>query len=144
EQAISGREIECAVLDARQGRSLLAGAPGEIVVHAADRFYDYAAKYVDNTAVELICPAKLPDSVSQRIRSIALAAFTALGCEGLARVDFFWDTAKDSLLINEVNTMPGFTPYSLYARMMAEVGWPYNKLVGELIELALDRPVGLR
>ena len=145
EAGIVGREIECAVL---QGRGLDAprtSLPGEIVVesgHGHD-FYDFEAKYLDEASVVLSCPADLPQGAADEVRRLAAASFEALACEGLARVDCFV-TDGGSVVINEINTMPGFTPSSMYPRMWEESGMSYPELVDELIQLALERPVGLR
>ena len=106
-------------------------------------FYDFDAKYLDSDAVELSCPADVPVEVSNRIRELAVAAFQALGCEGLARVDCFY-TTSGQVLVNEINTMPGFTPSSMYPRMWQASGLSYPELIDELIALALERPLGLR
>jgi len=91
----------------------------------------------------LVCPADIPDEVAETIQSLAAQAFTALGCEGLARVDcFYTDTGR--VIINEINTMPGFTPHSMYPRMWAASGLDYESLVDELITLAIERRTGLR
>ncbi|MCM3659688.1 D-alanine--D-alanine ligase [Georgenia satyanarayanai] len=142
EAALEGREIECAVLQGRGDDAPRTALPGEIVVdgHA---FYDFEAKYLDAAHVQLSCPAELPQHVIDEVRVVAARAFEALGCEGLARVDFFV-TGSGRVTVNEVNTMPGFTPYSMYPLMWERSGLPYPELVDELIQLALDRPVGLR
>ncbi len=144
EQGIEGREIECAVLGGRGGGPARASLPGEIVVnHDAHAFYDFEAKYLDEAAVELRCPADLPDKVVAQVRSIAVRTFDAVGAEGLSRVDVFV-TPDESVIVNEINTMPGFTPYSMYPAMWAATGIAYPDLVDELIQLALERPTGLR
>ncbi|MDR2348423.1 MAG: D-alanine--D-alanine ligase [Bifidobacteriaceae bacterium] len=145
EQASRGREIECAVLASRGRRLPRASLPSEIVVQGGHDFYDFDAKYLDAAGADLRCPADLPARVTAEVRSLAVAAFEAIGGEGLARVDFFYDpAAPQPLAVNEINTMPGFTPISQYPRMWLASGLSYSDLVGELIELALDRPVGLR
>ncbi len=142
EAALEGREIECAVLEGHGDELPRTALPGEIAVgdHA---FYDFESKYLDTSGVDLICPADLPDSVSERVRELAAQAFDALGCEGLARVDFFV-TDSGHVTINEVNTMPGFTPYSMYPLMWERSGLSYGELLDELIALALERSTGLR
>ena len=145
ESGIVGREIECAVL---QGRGLDAprtSMPGEIVVEAGHGhdFYDFEAKYLDEASVVLSCPADLPPAVADEVRRLAAAAFESLACEGLSRVDCFV-TEGGEVVINEINTMPGFTPHSMYPRMWQASGVSYPELVDELIQLALERPVGLR
>ncbi len=143
EAAIVGREIECGVLGGRDGEPARASLPGEIVVHGEHAFYDFEAKYLDEESVALTCPADLPDDVTARVRDVAVRAFDAVGCEGLARVDVFVTPAGD-VVVNEINTMPGFTPFSMYPRMWAATGLEYPALVDELLQLALHRPTGLR
>ncbi|MEE6282255.1 D-alanine--D-alanine ligase family protein [Georgenia sp. MJ170] len=142
EAALEGREIECGVLQGRGDASPRTALPGEIVVADHD-FYDFESKYLGAGEVDLRCPADLPDGVTQRVRDLAARAFEALSCEGLARVDFFV-TDSGAVTINEINTMPGFTPYSMYPMMWDRSGVSYVELVDELIQLALERPVGLR
>jgi len=144
EAAIVGREIECAVLGGRDGERPRASLPGEIVVtDAAHDFYDFEAKYLDEGGVELSCPADLPDHVVQEVREIAVRTFEAVGAEGLSRVDVFV-TPDEQVVVNEINTMPGFTPFSMYPRMWERSGLAYPDLIDELITLALERPTGLR
>ncbi|QAY62101.1 D-alanine--D-alanine ligase [Xylanimonas allomyrinae] len=144
EQGIEGREIECAVLGGRDGGPARASLPGEIVVdHDAHAFYDFEAKYLDESHVDLRCPADLPDRVVAQIRSLAVRTFDAVGAEGLSRVDVFV-TPDERVVVNEINTMPGFTPFSMFPRMWAASGIAYPALVDELIQLALERPTGLR
>lgn len=145
EEGIVGREIECAVLQGHGTERPRTSLPGEIVVEAGHGhdFYDFEAKYLDESAVKLSCPAELPDEVAAEVQRLAAEAFEVLGCEGLARVDCFY--AEDGrVLINEINTMPGFTPHSMYPRMWQESGLTYPELIDELIGLALEREVGLR
>lgn len=144
EQALVGREIECAVLGGRAGGPTRASVPGEIVVdHDAADFYDFEAKYLSDSQARTQAPADLPDDVAERVRALAVQAFEAIGGEGLSRVDVF--VAPDGhVVINEINTMPGFTPISMYSKMWEASGLAYTDLVGELIQLALERPVGLR
>ncbi|QGQ18925.1 D-alanine--D-alanine ligase [Cellulomonas sp. JZ18] len=144
EAALTGREVECGVLGGRDGAPARASLPGEIVVtDARHTFYDFEAKYLDEAGVTLSCPADLPDDVTARVREAAVRAFEAVGCEGLARVDVFV-TPDDEVVVNEINTMPGFTPYSMYPRMWEATGMSYPELVDELVGLALARPTGLR
>jgi D-alanine-D-alanine ligase len=144
EAAIVGREIECAVLESLDGGPPATSLPGEIRITAGHEFYDFDAKYLDHEgSVELICPADLPGEVVHRVRDLAARTFEAFGCEGLARVDFFVTPAGD-VLVNEINTMPGFTPVSMYPRMWQATGLPYPSLVDRLVKLALARPLGLR
>ncbi|MDR3202929.1 MAG: D-alanine--D-alanine ligase A, partial [Bifidobacteriaceae bacterium] len=104
---------------------------------------DFEAKYQDAGAVRLDCPAQLPQTAAGQIQSLAVRAFEVIGAEGLARVDFFLDPAGRPVC-NEINTMPGFTPFSLYPRMWEAAGLGYGALITELVELALARPTGLR
>ena len=144
EAGVVGREIECAVLGGRPGQGARASEPGEIVVtDSRHGFYDFEAKYLDEAGVELSCPADLPDDVREEIRRIAVRTFEAIGCEGLARVDVFV-TDDHGIVVNEINTMPGFTPFSMYPRMWEASGLSYPDLVDELLTLALARPTGLR
>ncbi len=141
EAAIVGREVECAVLETEDG--LRASPPGEIVTGGDHAFYDYDAKYFDEASVTLSCPADVTDTVRATIQDYAVRAFRAIGAEGLARVDTFV-RPDGSVVINEINTMPGFTPYSMYPRMWQEAGLTYGDLVEALLRTALDRPAGLR
>jgi D-alanine-D-alanine ligase len=140
--AEGAREIECGVLQALDG-SPETTLPAEIRVGGDHEFYDFAAKYLPEEHTELDVPADLPDDVAARLREQAARAFEAVGCEGLARVDFFV-MPDDSLIVNEINTMPGFTPTSMYPRMWAASGLDYPALVDRLIQLALARDTGLR
>lgn len=135
EEAIVGREIEVAVLGNLDPQ---ASMPGEIVPGA--EFYDYADKYLDDGSRTLI-PAPLPEDVTAHIRQLAVEAFRALRCEGLARVDFFYEEGPDGrgLLLNEVNSIPGFTPISMYPKMWLASGMTYAQLIDELVRLALER-----
>ncbi len=133
EEAVTGREIECGVLG---NAARTASVPGEIVPSA--EFYDYDDKYSGEGA-ELVVPAVLPDGVADEVRRLAVAAAGALRAEGMARVDFFYEEAGRGLLINEVNTIPGFTPWSMYPQLWAASGVPYADLVDRLVALALDR-----
>lgn len=143
EAGIRGREIECGVLEGRDGGPPRASELGEIQVVQGHDFYDFEAKYLAESDVELSCPAKLPGHVADEVRRIAVAAFEAAGCEGLARVDCFY-TEHGDVVLNEINTMPGFTPLSMYPKMWAESGLDYTQLIDELIQLALARRTGLR
>jgi D-alanine-D-alanine ligase len=144
EAAIPGREIEVAVLQGRGTQNPRTSLPGEIAVQPGDHdFYDFEAKYMDGAAAALSCPADLPAPVTEQVRELAALAFDAVGGEGLSRVDFFYTPAGE-LVINEINTMPGFTPISMYPQMWAKSGLPYTELIDELIYLALHRRTGLR
>jgi len=143
EAGITGREIECAVLEGRGSDSPRTSMPGEIsVAGGGHEFYDFNAKYVDDAAA-LSCPADLPGEAITRVRELAAVAFDAVGAEGLSRVDFFY-TPEGELIINEINTMPGFTPKSMYPQMWKASGVGYAELIDELIHLALHRKTGLR
>ncbi|QWW19081.1 D-alanine--D-alanine ligase [Schaalia sp. 19OD2882] len=143
EAATCGREIECGVLAGIGGAAPTTANLGEIVVPEGE-FYDYQLKYFDTEGVSLECPADVDPHVAQRIRETAVRAFEALECEGLARVDFFHDPTTGSVCVNEVNTLPGFTPFSMYPRMWASVGLEYAALLDHLLTEALERPLGLR
>lgn len=144
EAGIAGREIECAVLDSHGGATPRASYPGEIeVLDREHGFYDFDAKYVSKTSAVTRCPADLPQSVQERMRELAVQAFLAVDGEGLCRADFFY-TPDGRLIINEVNTMPGFTPISMYRTLWENTGIGYAELINELLSLALERPVGLR
>ena len=144
EAAVAGRELECGVLEFPDG-TVRASALGEIRVVGVrgreDPFYDFAAKYLEDAA-ELDVPAKVDDEVSDAVRALAIAAFRAIDGQGLARVDFF--LTDDGPLINEINTMPGFTTISMYPRMWAASGVDYSSLLATMVETALARGVGLR
>ncbi|MCS4484871.1 D-alanine--D-alanine ligase [Gleimia sp. 6138-11-ORH1] len=141
EAETSGRELECGVLEFPDGPR--PSEIGEIAVCGAD-FYDFETKYQDPEAVKLSIPANISEDVKVRIQNAAIEVFEALGCEGLSRVDFFYDEETKQLTLNEINTMPGFTPFSMYPMMWKQKGLSYSELVSHLIELALSRRVGLR
>jgi D-alanine-D-alanine ligase len=141
EAAVVGREVECGILEDEQGRPT-ASVPAEVRVVGDYAFYDFEAKYLD-AATELDCPADLPAGVTERLQELARRAFVALDCSGLARVDFFVGP-DGALTLNEVNTMPGFTPSSMFPRMWAASGVDYPVLVDRLIRTALRRGTGLR
>ena len=143
ETGINGREIECGVLQGRGDQPPRVSELGEITVAGDHAFYDFDAKYLDETNVTLRCPADVPEEVRDQVRDIASRAFEVAGCEGLARVDCFY-TSSGQVLLNEINTMPGFTPWSMYPQVWAASGMSYRELVHELVELALERPLGLR
>lgn len=136
EQSVEqAREIECAVLQNPDGVGANASQCAEIIVDSQHEFYDFDAKYLSDSA-ELIVPAELPQELHSRLGAAAIKAFEALGARGLSRVDFFV-LPNGEFVINEVNTMPGFTPISLYPRMCEHAGVSYSELVSRLIELAL-------
>ena len=131
EKAIDGRELECAVLGNDEPE---ASVVGEVV--PAHEFYDYEAKYLIEGS-KLLIPAPIPEPISEQIRKYAVQAFRAIGCAGMARVDFFLE--GDDVMLNEINTIPGFTPISMYPKLWEATGIPYAKLIDRLIELALER-----
>ncbi len=135
-----GREIECGVITDDTGAAR-ASRCAEIVVHGEHEFYDFTAKYLDASA-DLVVPAQLEPAVEAEVQALACRAFEALGCEGLARADFF--VTPSGILINELNTMPGFTPSSMFPRMWAASGVDYPTLVSHLVDDALRRGTGLR
>jgi D-alanine-D-alanine ligase len=144
EEGIEGREIECAVLGGRGDTTPRASVPGEIVVdHVDGAFYDFEAKYIEDDTARLDIPADLPPAVAERVRDYAVRAFESIGAEGIARVDVFV-TPDDEVVLNEINTMPGFTPISMYPKMWEASGVSYPDLIDELIQLALERRTGLR
>nr|WP_051197009.1 D-alanine--D-alanine ligase family protein [Jonesia quinghaiensis] len=144
EAGLEGREIECAVLGSHGSAPTRASLPGEITMTGQEHeFYDFEAKYLDDASAQLSCPADLPDDVIAAVREVAVDAFEAVGGEGLSRVDVFVQP-NGEIVVNEINTMPGFTPISMYPRMWERSGMPYTQLITELIELALERPLGLR
>ncbi len=134
EEYIDGREVECAVLG---NDDPIASTVGEVV--PCNEFYDYEAKYMSGDSSEVIIPANLPADIIEQIRNYAVRAFKALDCSGLSRVDFFVRMGTNEILINEINTMPGFTQISMYSKLWAASGIPYSKLIERLIELALER-----
>ena len=141
EAAVVGREVECGILEDLDGTPA-ASVPAEIRVVGDYDFYDFDAKYLD-AATELDVPADLPVDVTERLQDMARRAFVALDCAGLARVDFFVGPSGE-LTLNEVNTMPGFTPSSMFPRMWAATGVDYPALVDRLVQTALRRGTGLR
>jgi D-alanine-D-alanine ligase len=140
--AVGAREVECGVLEALDGTPETS-LPAEIRIGGDHEFYDFAAKYLPEEHTELDVPADLPEEVAGEVRELTARAFEAIGAEGLARVDFFV-MPDHSVVVNEINTMPGFTPTSMYPRMWAATGVDYPALVDRLIRLALRRGTGLR
>ena len=138
EQAVDGKEIECAVLQS-EGKTIVSPV-GEIVISSKYEFYDFQAKYLDDS-MQLVFP-ELPAGVEERIQSAALTAFNAAGCEGLARVDFFYSASGD-VVINEINTMPGFTPLSVYPKLIEKSGINYQQLITTLIQTAQARSASI-
>lgn len=144
EQGFSdAREIECGVLAGRGGEPPRASSVAEIKMHTPDAFYDFEAKYLPGEQVSLDVPAELTPELRDELQSMAVRTFEAMGCEGLARVDFFV-SRTGRVYVNEINTMPGFTATSMFPRMWADAGVEYSALVEELLQLALERPLGLR
>jgi D-alanine-D-alanine ligase len=139
EAAAGGLEIECAVLGNDEPD---VSQPGEIVLTGAavgeGGWYDYEAKYTPG-GMELVVPARIPPQLAERVRALAVEAFAALGCAGLARADFFVDVATATVLVNELNTMPGFTETSVYGKLWAASSLPYEELLTRLVELAIER-----
>ena len=140
---VDKRELECGVIQQLDGTAL-ASAVGEIVVKAdtAHEFYDFESKYLDGSGTNVV-PADLPETVSERIRDFAVKAFEAIGGEGFARVDFFL-SGRDKIVINEINTIPGFTAFSMFPLLWEASGVPYAELIDRLLTLATERPLGLR
>jgi D-alanine-D-alanine ligase len=133
EQFINGREIECSVLGNEEPRASL---PGEII--PSREFYDYESKYLDEKS-ELIIPAPLTPEQTRRVQELAVQTFLATECAGMARVDFFVEKTKGEVLVNEINTIPGFTSISMYPKLWEASGISYPQLIDRLIELALER-----
>jgi len=134
ERGVDAREIEVSVLGNEDSE---VSVPGEIFLQG-DGFYDYDAKYVEG-GMELGVPAKIPDETAEELRRVARTAFEAVDAAGMARVDFFLERGTERLLLNEINTIPGFTPTSVYAELWAASGLPYEDLIERLISLALER-----
>ncbi|MFT0846745.1 D-alanine--D-alanine ligase family protein [Actinomycetaceae bacterium L2_0104] len=143
EQGVVGREIECAVLGGHGDEPARASVLGEIVVDEQDSWYDYETKYVQTEGFHMEIPASVEAATAERMRAMAVEVFDAFECEGLTRVDFFL-TDGGEVLVNEHNTIPGFTQFSMYPVLWQQTGLPYGELIDELISLALERPVGLR
>jgi D-alanine-D-alanine ligase len=132
EEGVSGVEVECGVLGNREP---IASVVGEIVAHA--EWYDYAAKY-DEGGMDLVIPARIAADADERVRQLAVESFVATECEGMARIDFFV-RPDGAVVVNEINTIPGFTSTSVYAKLFEATGIPYAELLDRLIELALER-----
>jgi len=133
--------MECGVLEGLDGGAPEASVPAEVIVGGDHEFYDFEAKYLPDQGTELVVPADLPAEVADQVRDMACRAFDALSCEGLARVDFF--LRGDRVIVNQVNTMPGFTPVSMFPLMWKASGIDYAALVDRLVQTALRRPPGL-
>lgn len=135
EGAVVGREIECGVLGGRGGGPTRVSLAGEIVMTGSD-FYDFSAKYLDASGADVVCPTNLTDAEAASLRDLAARAFDAIGGSGLARADFF--LTADGFVINELNTMPGFTPISMFPKCWLASGMSYPELIDELIVLGLE------
>ena len=133
EQGIAGREIECSVLGNSDPE---ASIPGEIIPYRD--FYDYRDKYIEGKTSFKI-PAELPPEITEKIQQIAISAFRAIDCSGMARVDFFLQQGTEKIFLNEINTIPGFTEISMYPKLWEASGFPYPKLLDRLIDLGLER-----
>ena len=133
EEYIAGREIECAVLG---NNNPIASVPGEVLPR--HEFYSYEAKYLDENGAVLEIPAKLSAEISDSIRQLAIRTFSVLCCEGMARVDSFLRNDSE-IIVNEINTIPGFTKISMYPKLWEATGISYRDLIDKLIELALER-----
>ena len=143
EQGITGREVECGVLGGRGGAPARASMPGEVILEVpSDEFYDFDHKYIHTEVLTNQVPAEISAEATEAIRATAIRAFDACGCEGLTRVDCFL-TESGEVLVNEINTMPGFTPFSMFPVLWEDAGMSYSELVDELVELALERGTGL-
>lgn len=137
EQAVVGREVECAVLGNHDPDATL---PGEVV--SCNEIYDYEAKYRSDGGSKLHLPAPLGEEKLKEVRAMALRAYEALGCEGLSRVDFFVEEGSERVLLNEINTMPGFTSISMYSKLWEMTGLAFPDLCDRLVALALERAEG--
>jgi len=136
EQAVSGRELECGVLEARDGGLPRVSVAGEVVLSGRE-FYDFAAKYLGADGIDLVCPAPLRDGELAELQRVAARAFEAIGGQGLSRVDCFFTGTE--FFVNEVNTMPGFTPISMFPKCWVASGMSYPELITEVIDTALTR-----
>lgn len=138
EECVQGREIELAVLESSSPTMApKVSLPGEIRVNHADGFYSYAAKYLESSDTELITPAQLDEKLVSQLQQVAAEIFISLKCKGMARVDFFVNDQTGQIYFNEINTIPGFTPISMYPRMWQESGIAYSVLLDNLIKLAM-------
>ena len=140
---VAARELECGVLQSVDGGPPEVSEVAEIRMSTESGFYDFEAKYLPEEQVELDVPTELDPVLTIQLKNMAAATFDAIGCEGLARVDFFLTTDR-KLVVNEINTMPGFTEHSMFPRVWAASGLNYPDLVDRLLQLALNRPLGLR
>jgi len=132
EEFVRGREVEVAVMG---NQSPVASICGEI--DSGAEFYDYDAKYITDTSVAYI-PARIPEDVAELVRETAVKVYSAVGCVGLSRVDFFVTYDDNRVVFNEINTLPGFTSISMYPKLFAASGIPYGELIDELLRLAME------
>jgi D-alanine-D-alanine ligase len=142
EAAIDGVEVEVSVLEGVDGAPPDTSLPGQLLVDGGEEFWDFEAKYLD-AASGMAIPAPIPDSAIEEVRRLGAAAFEAVSCEGLARVDFFY-TTDGRVLINEINTMPGLSPASYFQKMWEVSGMPFPQLIDRLLQTALKKRPGLR
>jgi D-alanine-D-alanine ligase len=143
EAAIEGREIEVSVLEGRCGSPPDTSLPGQVIIDGGEEFYDFAAKYLDSDGTKMIIPAPIPDKDVKEIRRLAAAAFEAVACAGLARVDFFY-TPDGEILLNEINTIPGLSPTSYFQKMWEATGLGFPELIDRLLQTALSKHKGRR
>ncbi len=132
EESIDGQEVECAVLGNDEPTTSLVGE-----IAPSNEFYDYDAKYVSDSS--LYIPAHISDETSEKVKAIAIKAYKAMGCKGLSRIDFFVQKETNEVLLNEINTFPGFTSISMYPKLMDKIGISFTSLIDKLIELAIER-----
>jgi D-alanine-D-alanine ligase len=142
EAAVDGAEVEVSVLEGVDGAPPDTSIPGQLLVEGGEEFWDFEAKYLD-PASGMAIPAPIPHEAREEIRRLAAAAFDAVSCEGLARVDFFY-TADGQVLVNEINTMPGLSPASYFQKMWEASGMPFPELIDRLLQTALKKRPGLR
>jgi D-alanine-D-alanine ligase len=142
EAAVEGREIECSVLEGRNGAPPDTSLPGQLLIEGGEEFWDFEAKYLDQ-ASGMAIPAPIPPEHLQEIRRMAALAFDAVSCEGMARVDFFY-TPDGQILINEINTIPGLSPASYFQKMWEASGLPFPQLIDRLLQTAVSKRPGLR
>ena len=142
EAAIDAAEVEVSVLEGIDGAPPDTSMPGQLLVDGGEEFWDFEAKYLD-PASGMVIPAPIPDSALAEIRRLAAAAFDAVSCEGLARVDFFY-TRRGEIFVNEINTMPGLSPASYFQKMWEATGLPFPQVIDRLLQTALKKRPGLR
>jgi D-alanine-D-alanine ligase len=142
EAAVDGVEVEVSVLEGLDGAPPDTSLPGQLFIDGGEEFFDFEAKYLDAASV-MVIPAPIPESAITEIRRMAAAAFDAVSCEGLARVDFFY-TRHGQILVNEINTMPGLAPTSYFQKMWEASGMPLAQIVDRMLQTALKKRPGLR